>query len=57
VFLDSRSIPAGVDFVEVLLGRLRACSVLLVVIGPHWLTLPDETGGRGFAKMDGRATA
>jgi hypothetical protein len=26
VFLDSRSIPAGVDFVEDLLGRLRACS-------------------------------
>src|SRR5262249_3109379 len=25
VFLDSRSIPAGADFAEVLLGRLRAC--------------------------------
>jgi hypothetical protein len=32
VFLDSRSIPAGSDFVEELLGRVRACSVLLVVI-------------------------
>jgi len=46
VFLDNRSIPAGVDFVKKLLGRLRACSVLLVVIGPQWLTLTDETGGR-----------
>jgi hypothetical protein len=46
VFLDSRSIPAGVDFVEELLGRLRACSVLLVVIGPRWLTLTDQTGRR-----------
>src|SRR5262244_423442 len=46
VFLDSRSIPAGVDFVEELLGRLRACSVLVVVIGPRWLTLTDDAGRR-----------
>lgn len=46
VFLDSRSIPAGSDFVDELLGRLRLSSVLLVVIGPHWLTLTDETGRR-----------
>ncbi|MDQ3222358.1 MAG: toll/interleukin-1 receptor domain-containing protein, partial [Gemmatimonadota bacterium] len=46
VFLDSRSIPVGEDFVEVLLGRLRTCSVLLVVIGPHWLTLTDQAGRR-----------
>jgi TIR domain len=46
VFLDSRSIPAGVDFAEELLGRLRACSVLLVVIGRRWLTLTDAAGAR-----------
>jgi TIR domain len=46
VFLDSRSIPAGSDFVEELLGRVRACSVLLVVIGPHWLTLTNTAGQR-----------
>jgi TIR domain len=46
VFLDNRSVLAGVDFVEELLGRLRACSVLLVVIGPRWLTLTDATGQR-----------
>ena len=46
VFLDSRSIPAGTDFVEELLGRLRACGVLLVVIGPRWLTLTDAAGRR-----------
>jgi len=46
VFLDCRSIPAGADFVEELLGRLRACSVLLVVIGPRWLTLTDAAGQR-----------
>jgi len=46
VFFDNRSIPAGTDFVEELLGRLRTCSVLLVVIGPQWLTLTDGTGQR-----------
>jgi len=46
VFLDSRSIPAGADFVEELLGRIRACSVLLVVIGPRWLIVTDAAGQR-----------
>jgi hypothetical protein len=46
VFLGSRSIPVGVDFVEELLGRLQVCSVVLVVIGPHWLTLADAAGRR-----------
>jgi len=46
VFLDSRSTPAGADFVEELQVRLRACSVLLVVIGPRWLTLTDAAGQR-----------
>jgi hypothetical protein len=46
VFLDCRSIPAGTDFIEQLLGRVRTCSVLLVVIGPHWLSLSDEVGRR-----------
>jgi hypothetical protein len=46
VFLDCRSIPVGSDFVEELLGRVRACSVLLVVIGPRWLTLTNAVGER-----------
>src|SRR5215470_1760117 len=46
VFLDSRSIPVGADFAEELLGRLRTCSVLLVVIGRRWLTLTDAAGAR-----------
>ena len=46
VFLDCRSIPAGSDFAEELLERVRACGVLLVVIGPHWLTLTNEAGQR-----------
>src|SRR5262250_3117465 len=46
VFLDCRSIPAGADFAEELLGRLRAYSVLVVVIGPRWLTLTNQGGQR-----------
>lgn len=46
VFLDCRSIRAGADFQKELLGHLRECSVLLVVIGPHWLTLTDTAGNR-----------
>jgi tetratricopeptide (TPR) repeat protein len=46
VFLDSKSIPAGSDFTEELLARLRTCSVLLVVIGPRWLAITDEAGYR-----------
>src|SRR5215475_16109040 len=46
VFLDSRSAPAGTDFVEELSGRLRGCSVLVVVIGPRWLSLTNQAGQR-----------
>ena len=46
VFLDSRSIPPGADFVDTLLGRVRDASVLLAVIGPTWLTAADDTGRR-----------
>jgi len=46
IFLDSRSILVGSDFADELLGRLRLCSVLLVVIGPYWLTLTDKAGRR-----------
>ena len=37
VFLDSESIPAGADFVEQLLHRVRHARAILAVIGPGWL--------------------
>jgi hypothetical protein len=46
VFLDCRSVPVGSDFVGELLERVRTSSVLLVVIGPHWLSLTNEAGER-----------
>lgn len=42
VFRDSKSIPAGRSYPEALLNGLRACSALLVVIGPDWLSAPDK---------------
>ncbi|GAA3925213.1 hypothetical protein Aau02nite_20560 [Amorphoplanes auranticolor] len=38
VFRDSRSIPPGTDFEPVLWRNLARSSVLVVVIGPRWLT-------------------
>ncbi|HEV8560476.1 MAG TPA: toll/interleukin-1 receptor domain-containing protein [Actinophytocola sp.] len=47
VFLDCESIPAGADFVQELLERVRSARALLAVIGPRWLTAADPvTGGR-----------
>jgi O-acetyl-ADP-ribose deacetylase (regulator of RNase III) len=41
VFLASRSIRPGEDFVQRIRESLRQCLVLLAVMGPHWL----ESGG------------
>jgi len=46
VFLDCESIPAGADFVEELLGRVRQARVVLAVIGSRWLTATDADGRR-----------
>jgi hypothetical protein len=34
VFLASRSIPPGDDFIEHIFGTLRRCEILLAVMGP-----------------------
>src|SRR4051812_24860890 len=44
VFLDSESIPAGSDYVERLVTRVRECGVLLAVIGPRWLSAAGADG-------------
>jgi TIR domain-containing protein len=38
VFMDCESIPAGADFAEQLLQRIRNAHTVLAVIGPSWLT-------------------
>jgi hypothetical protein len=35
-----------VDFAEEISRAVAACKVLLVIIGPGWLTAADERGGR-----------
>src|SRR5882757_9953594 len=52
VFLDAESIPAGADFVQELVGRVRSAQILLVVIGPRWLTVTDSTGRRRIDNPD-----
>lgn len=46
VFLDCESIPAGENFVDILLARVRSAMVVLAVIGPQWLTVADDSGRR-----------
>jgi hypothetical protein len=37
VFMDYDSTPVGADFREQIKGVLDECSILLAVIGPHWI--------------------
>ena len=44
IFRDVESIAPGVDFEEALDQALSACAVMLVVIGPRWLSITDAEG-------------
>ncbi|MCP3785307.1 toll/interleukin-1 receptor domain-containing protein [Micromonospora sp. A3M-1-15] len=46
VFLDSTSLPPGRPFPPELERRLIESNVLLVLIGPNWLTVRNEAGER-----------
>ncbi len=46
VFMDIDSLPIGVDFVEQVERAIAAADIALVLIGPGWLNVTDETGGR-----------
>ena len=46
LFLDVDSIALGLDFVEVLNKQVEKCRIMLVVIGPDWVSSADETGAR-----------
>ena len=46
VFKDVDNIEPGEDFVERITAAVGSCDVLLVLIGPQWLTITDEDGHR-----------
>jgi TIR domain len=46
VFQDIHSIRPGMDFVDAINEILRKADYALVVIGPAWLSLNNEAGGR-----------
>ena len=52
VFMDVDAIEPGVDFAEEISRAVAACRVLLVIIGPTWLTAADERGNRRLDDPD-----
>ena len=46
MFQDVEAIPPGVDFRQHFHTQLDQCQVVLVVIGPGWLTIKDDLGTR-----------
>ncbi|WP_158852039.1 toll/interleukin-1 receptor domain-containing protein [Saccharothrix deserti] len=52
VFYAPQSIELGSPFDADLLAEVRACPVLLAVVGPHWLTATRRSGGRKLDDPD-----
>jgi hypothetical protein len=46
VFMDIDAIAPGEDFREAIARTMRTCDVVIVVIGPNWVSASDETGKR-----------
>jgi PDZ domain-containing protein/TIR domain-containing protein len=47
LFIDIEKVPFGVDFVKHIAEQVARCDVMLVLIGPSWLSAPhSSTGGR-----------
>jgi hypothetical protein len=46
LFMDVDNIPAGKNFVRILDEKVRACDVLLAVVGRNWLDARDDKGRR-----------
>jgi hypothetical protein len=52
LFMDVDHIPVGTDFVAHLNSQVAVCDVILVIIGPNWLGVKDESGGRRLDDPD-----
>jgi len=46
IFRDIEGISLGLDFTQSLDAAMAACSVMLVLIGPNWLTIQNAQGQR-----------
>jgi hypothetical protein len=46
VFMDVDSVPIGIDFIDYINEQLAKIAVMVVVIGPTWVTAADERGQR-----------
>ena len=52
LFMDVDHIPVGTDFVAHLNSQVAECDDILVVIGPNWLGVKDESGRRRLDDPD-----
>ncbi len=53
IFRDIEGIELGVEFAKALDTALKSCSVMLVLMGPQWLNMPDtKRGGRRLDQSD-----
>jgi len=52
VFIDVDTIGPGVDFTQDITRAVKTSTVLLAIIGPHWLAAIDEQGRRRLEDPD-----
>ena len=52
VFMDLDSIEAGLDFAKVISDAINSSEVMVVLIGPQWVTVADEEGKRRLDDPD-----
>jgi pterin-4a-carbinolamine dehydratase len=52
VFVDTETIRSGEDWSERITHALQQATVLIAIIGPHWLRITDKYGRRRIDKED-----
>ena len=52
IFLDVESIEPGLPFSESIQKALAKCTIVLVIIGPKWLSMSNESGERRIDDPD-----
>lgn len=52
IFMDIEGIAPGADFARVIEARIQAADVVLVVMGPAWLTAVNAAGERRLEQAD-----